>query len=86
MNTEKIVNEKRQPALKVAEVSSRFTSLVKDKESILFALAFLLDYGGHVYYDEDTDPDIIELEQFLTENNIRYEKTQRNRKAICTIF
>lgn len=71
----------RQPALRQADVSSRFclADLVEDKESVLFILCWLLGGYGYVYYDTDDDADIIELERFLQSKSINYTKGQLNR-------
>lgn len=73
--------ELRKPALRQADVSSRFwlADLVEDKESVLFILCWLLGGYGYVYYDTDDDADIIELENFLQSKNIKFAKGQLNR-------
>lgn len=55
---------------------------LEDKEMELFALLFLLDNQGYVYYDDDNDEDIIPLEKHLTDCNIKFTKGQRNRKYL----
>lgn len=55
---------------------------LEDKEMELFALLFLLDNQGYVYYDDDNDEDIISLEKHLTDCNIKFTKGQRNRKYL----
>ena len=73
--------ENNQPALQQTDVSSRLslTSLVEDKEGVLFILLWLLETYGYVYYDTEDDADIIEVEDFLKSKNISYAKGQRNR-------
>lgn len=78
-NTQPI--EVHQPALRQADVSSRLslTSLVEDKEGVLYILLWLLETYGYVYYDTEDDADIIEVEDFLKSKNTFYAKGQRNR-------
>jgi len=66
-------------------MGKRLMDTLEDKERELFALLFLLDNQGYVYYDDDNDEDIASLEKHLTDQNIKFEKGQRNRKYL-TVF
>ena len=61
---------------------NKLTSTVEDKEGELFALLFLLDNQGYVYYDNNSDNDIVLLEEHLKSKNIPFDKGQRNRKYL----
>lgn len=63
-------------------MGQRLMDTLEDKERELFALLFLLDNQGYVYYDDDNDEDIASLEKHLTDQNIKFEKGQRNRKYL----
>ena len=63
---------------------NKLTNTVENKEGELFALLFLLDSQQYVYYDYDNDSDILDLEKHLKENNIPFEKGQKNRKYLTT--
>lgn len=65
-------------------MQNKLTNTVQDKEGELFALLFLLDSQQYVYYDEEGDKDIFLLENHLKENNIPFNKGQRNRKYLTT--
>lgn len=59
---------------------------ISDKDSGLYALLFLLDSQQYVYYDEDDDADIAELEAHLKTKDIPYTKGQKNRKYLTTNY
>ncbi len=63
-------------------MGKRLMDTLEDKERELFALLFLLDNQGYVYYDDDNDEDIASLEKYLSDQNIKFEKGQRNRKYL----
>ncbi len=62
----------------------KLTNTIDDKDGELFAMLFLLDYQGYVYFDDDNDDDIFLLKNHLNANNIRYTIGQLNRKYITT--
>lgn len=63
----------------------KLTDTTTDKESGLFALLFLLDYQGYVYFDDDYDDDILSLEKHLLEKKVNFIKGESNRKYLSTV-
>jgi hypothetical protein len=53
-------------------------------ESVLYVLLWLLQTYGYVYFDNDSDEDIIELENHLISTNVPFKKGDSNRKYITT--
>lgn len=55
------------------------------KEGELYVLLWLLDYQGIVYFDKETDTDIINLENHLNKTNIKFKKGKSNRMYLSLL-
>lgn len=67
--------------------AGKMSCYVEDKESELFALIWLLDSQGYIYYDNDPK-DLIwidEVRSFLKMKNFPYTEGVRNRNYLSVI-